>query len=112
MPAALALAACAGFDDDAFAGRIGNRDDLLNQLRENGFTYHSTTKGGYIRYTHGDGREVWIRPNGEVVRLGPKITPAGGGKAYKPRIDANGNRIDTHNPGEFVDPLPGQGGAF
>ena len=76
-------------------------------LRGKGFEYHSTSKGGYVRYRHPGGSEVYIRPNGEVGRLGPKVTPGGGGKPYHPRVDANGNRIDTHNPGEFVAPLPG-----
>src|ERR1700745_3836160 len=28
-----------------------------------------TTAGGYTRYTFSDSSEVWLRPNGEVVRL-------------------------------------------
>ena len=78
------------------------------ELRNHGFEYHSTTKGGYVQYRHADGSRVWIRPDGEVLRLAPKVAPADGGKWYNPRIDINGNPIDTHNPGEFVVPLPGR----
>ncbi|MHB9082104.1 MAG: hypothetical protein ACYC3X_31965, partial [Pirellulaceae bacterium] len=89
---------------------VSNRADLHMQLREEGYTYHGTTKGGYVRYRLLDGPDVWIRPNGEVIRLGPKVTPADGGKPYPLRIDANGNVLNNHNPGDFVDPLPGHGG--
>jgi len=84
-----------------------SRADCHINLRKAGFDYHSTSKGGYVRYKHPDGSEVYLRPNGEVVRLGPKVPPSGGGKPFAPRIDSNGNRIDTHNTGEFVSPLPG-----
>ena len=84
-----------------------NRMDFHKKLRDRGFVYHGTTKGGFVRYRNTNGSEVWIRPNGEVIRLGPKVKPTGGGKAYHPRVDASGNPIDTHNPGEFVEPLPG-----
>ncbi len=84
-----------------------SRADCHINLRKAGFDYHSTSKGGYVRYKHADGSEVYLRPNGEVVRMGPKVTPSGGGKPYAPRIDSSGNRIDTHNTGEYVSPLPG-----
>ena len=86
---------------------VGSRADLHIQLRDRGFTYHATTKGGYVRYTHSNGSNVYIRPNGQVLRTGPPRTPAGGGKAYNPRVDAFGNRIQSHNPAEFVTPLQG-----
>jgi hypothetical protein len=89
-----------------------SRGDLHIGLREGGYEYHGTTKGGYVQYRNPDGSVVWIRPNGEVIRLAPKVTPSGGGKPYNPRIDAGGKRISTHNPGEFVNPLPGQGGGL
>jgi hypothetical protein len=60
-----------------------------------GFTYHNTTSGGYIQYRHADGARIWIRPNGEVIRLGLKT----GG--YRPRYDYMGNPIG-HNSGEFI----------
>ena len=48
---------------------------------------------------------VWVRPNGQVIRLGPKVPPSGGGKPYNPRVDADGNLIGTHNPPEFISPI-------
>jgi hypothetical protein len=32
-----------------------------------------TTAGGYTRYTFSDSSEVWIRPNGEVVRIAARV---------------------------------------
>ncbi len=84
-----------------------SRADCHMNLRNSGFDYQSTSKGGYVRYKHPDGSEVYLRPNGEVVRLGPKVTPSGGGKPYAPRVDSSGNRIDTHSTGEYVSSLPG-----
>ena len=54
------------------------------------------------------GAEIHIRPNGEVVRLGPPVAPQGGGRLYRPRVDYKGNPLSTHNTGEFVSPLPGR----
>jgi hypothetical protein len=61
-----------------------------------------------VRYRHPGGGEIQIRPDGEVIRLGPKVTPEGGGRPYSPRLDSEGNRTPSHNTGEFVAPLPGR----
>jgi hypothetical protein len=53
---------------------------------------------------------VFIRPNGEVVRTGPKVPPLGGGKKYSPRFDQQGQEIpdnpggNEHNTGEILLP--------
>lgn len=86
-----------------------SRADAHIAIRNAGYNYHGTTAGGYVRYRHPSGAEIQIRPNGEVIRLGPPVTPQGGGRPYHPRIDDQGNRIPTHSTGEFVVPLPGRG---
>ena len=82
----------------------GNRETLDKLLRNQGYEIYRETKGGYVHYRHPDGREVFIRPNGEVGFLGSEITAATG-KKYHPRTDAYGNRIDIHNTGIFVEPI-------
>jgi hypothetical protein len=75
-------------------------------IRQAGYNYHGTSAGGYVRYRHPSGAEIQIRPNGEVIRLGPPVAPPGGGRRYHPRIDHTGNPVPTHNTGEFLPPLP------
>jgi RHS repeat-associated protein len=82
-----------------------SRADFHIGLRNRGFRYHGTTRGGYVQYRRPDGSIVWVRPNGQVIRLGPKVPPSGGGKPYNPRVDADGNLIGTHNPPEFISPI-------
>jgi hypothetical protein len=81
-----------------------SRADAHIAIRNKGFQYHGTTSGGYVRYRHSDGSEIWIRPNGEVMRLGPKPP----GQPNRPRYDPSGNVAD-HPQGEFLPPLPGHG---
>jgi beta-lactam-binding protein with PASTA domain len=69
-------------------------------LEKEGFEYRGKTAGGYEKYYHSDGSRVHIRPDGEVVKTGPKITPKGGGKKYRPRIGPNGKPTTFHNTGE------------
>jgi RHS repeat-associated protein len=86
---------------------LRSRADFHIELRSQGYQYHHTTQGGYVLYRHPNGSQVWIRPNGQVIRTGPPVTPSGGGRPYRPRVDASGNPITTHDPNEFVVPLPG-----
>jgi hypothetical protein len=79
------------------------RADFHITLRSQGYEFHHTTRGGYVLYRHTNGSQIWIKPNGQVIRLGPPIP----GSAYRPRIDASGNPIITHDPNEFVAGLPG-----
>lgn len=85
-----------------------SRADAHVTIQQAGYTYHGTSAGGYVRYRHPSGAEIHIRPNGEIIRLGPPVTPQGGGRPYHPRIDYQGNPIPTHSTGEFVPPLPGR----
>jgi len=77
--------------------------EALEELKNIGFVYKSTTKGGYQQFKHPDGSIVWIRPNGEVTRSGPVVLSSEG-KKYNPRFDQHGNKInvDKHNTGEFL----------
>ncbi|HEY6805045.1 MAG TPA: RHS repeat-associated core domain-containing protein [Pyrinomonadaceae bacterium] len=78
------------------------RTEARKILEEGGFENKGTTSGGYEKWYHEDGSRVQIRPNGEVVRSGPKITPTGGGPKYRPRIGQDGNPTSSHNTGEKV----------
>ncbi len=76
---------------------------LINQ----GFQFKTQTQGGYETFQHPDGSQIHIRPNGEIVRTGPKIK-AGDGKSYRRRYNQYGNQIEfvsgakTHNTGEII----------
>lgn len=73
----------------------------LAVIRGAGFTFLRVTKGGYHKYVHEDGSQIWIRPNGEVIRLGPKVR-ARDGKKYHPRFDQHGNATKLHSTGEYL----------
>jgi hypothetical protein len=77
-----------------------SREEAVDELEESGFEHQGETEGGYDKWYHPDGSRIQIRPNGEVVRTGPKTTPEEGGKKYRPRYDQNGNKTDSHNTGE------------
>jgi len=62
------------------------------------------TAGGYTRYKFPDSSEVWIRPNGEVVRLPQREYNRQGQRTNKgARLDANGALTSTHTTGEKVE---------
>lgn len=81
-----------------------DRADAHIAIRSLGFEYNGMTAGLYVRYRHSDGSVIWIRPNGEVMRLGPKLP----GQRYCPRYDPNGN-VGHHPQGEFLPALPNAG---
>ncbi|MFB6833393.1 polymorphic toxin-type HINT domain-containing protein [Streptomyces hydrogenans] len=69
------------------------------EIERGGFVFHSESGSGYIRYRHADGSEMYIRPDGEVMRLAPKVRPASGmGKSYHPRLDPEGRVTQNHDP--------------
>ncbi len=70
-------------------------------LARDGFRFTAKTGGGYRRYDHPDGSVVWFRPDGEVIRLGPRI-PSASGKKFAPRYDQHGKRTELHSTGERV----------
>jgi hypothetical protein len=62
------------------------------------------TAGGYTRYKFSDRSEVWIRPNGEVVRLPQRVYDPHGQRINKGmRLDENGTLTATHTTGERVE---------
>ena len=62
------------------------------------------TAGGYTRYKFPDSSEVWIRPNGEVVRLPQREYNRQRQRTNKgARLDANGALTATHTTGEKVE---------
>ncbi len=79
-------------------------------LGEGGFETSGTSPGGYTTYKHPDGSRITIKPDGTIVRTGPK-TRAGSdtGKKYRPRVDSDGKPTDNHNPDEQLD-TGGEGG--
>ena len=63
-----------------------------------------TTAGGYTRYTFLDSSEVWIRHNGEVVRLPQREYDAQGQRTNRGmRLDENGTLTALHSTGERVE---------
>jgi hypothetical protein len=77
-------------------------DDAETDIYNQGFTFKSETKGGYRRYDHPDGSVLWIRPNGEVQRIGPKIDPGPNQKKYSQRYGPDGRVTTDHSTGEIV----------
>ena len=77
------------------------REQAEKELEDAGFIPHSTSAGGYERLKHPDGSEIYIRPNGEVIRLGPKVTGQGG-KKYHPRVGPDGQPGSEHSTGETL----------
>jgi hypothetical protein len=82
-------------------------DEVERILKGHGFKFKSRTSGGYRKYVHSDGSEIWIRPNGGVKRVGPKRTGPGG-KRYGDRYGPDGEEIpydpgaNTHDTGECL----------
>jgi hypothetical protein len=63
-----------------------------------------TTAGGYTRYKFPDSSEVWIRPNGEVVRLPQREYGPQGQRINKgARLDTNGALTSAHTTGQRVE---------
>lgn len=74
-------------------------EEARAEIERAGFAFRSESQSGYIRFRHEDGSEVWIRPDGEVMRLAPKVRPASGeGKSFHPRLDPEGNVTQQHDP--------------
>jgi hypothetical protein len=101
-------------DHDKAAAKVPDltgktRQEAEEELNDNGFQKDKTTPGGYERWRHEDGSEIWIGPDGEVDRFLPKERSSVTGKMYKPRIDQHGNRIPWqpgtaggHHTGEII----------
>lgn len=83
------------------------RSQAIAILNDRGFQFTTRTAGGYETFEHPDGSRIHIRPNGEVVRTGPKIRGENG-KSYRRRYDPSGNQIqfipgtNTHQTGEIL----------
>jgi RHS repeat-associated protein len=86
------------------ASRVQNLNGLSRQdadaaLKARNPVKVHTTKGGYTEYKFEDGSTVWIRTNGEVVRV-----PAPGTAPPGSRIDPGGNLTGAHSTGEKIGP--------
>lgn len=77
------------------------KEQTANILKELGFSEIGKTQGGYEKWYHSDGSKVYIRPNGEIVRTGPKIKSLNG-ETYRPRFGPDGKRTSEHNTGEEI----------
>ncbi len=90
------------------AEKLGNLSGLSRTqadkaIRQAGFEHKGTTPGGYVKYRHPDGSRVQIRPNGEVVRTGPKVrNPDPNLPGFRPRIGPDGKPTPSHNTGEII----------
>ncbi len=79
------------------------RAEAEQALKDAGFEHHSTTSGGYTRYRHPDGSDVWIRPNGEIVRTPPRqYAPDGRVSNKGERFGPDGRPTSQHNTGETL----------
>lgn len=72
--------------------------EALAHLDSAGFVFRHVTQGGYREFRHADGSRIWIRPDGEVIRLGPKVP----GRKYRSRYDARGVLTEEHSTGEKI----------
>lgn len=70
----------------------------IRWILRDGFLFHNATAGGYREFRHPDGSTIWIRPDGEIVRLGHKVT----GTKYRQRYDQWGSPTASHNTGEKI----------
>jgi RHS repeat-associated protein len=90
--------------------------DLTGQTQEEadatlegaGFSKQRNT-GSYQRYTHEDGSQVSIGPDGRVVRQGPLVQSGPNARSYRRRYGPDGKQIEhnpsgsnTHNTGEVI----------
>lgn len=87
-----------------------SRDELDARLKEKGFEYKGQTQGGYVKYKNPAGEEIWIRPNGEVIRYIKEPIPDAGPndkQFYKVRYMWDGNPVPDggHNTGQFVESI-------
>jgi hypothetical protein len=58
----------------------------------------SQTPGGYVRWRHPDGSNIWIRPDGEIVRVPNAAAIADAGLIGKGwRVDAHGAIVRPHS---------------
>lgn len=72
-------------------------------LERAGFLFRGATDGGYREFRHPDGSVIWIRPNGEVVRTGPRVaSTSGSGKRFRHRFNQTGQRTELHSTGELI----------
>lgn len=78
--------------------------DALREIERAGFSFHSQTAGGYRQFRHPDDSVVWIRPDGEIVRTGPRqvSSASSSGKKFRPRYDQLGDRTEQHRTGETL----------
>jgi RHS repeat-associated protein len=78
-------------------------EEARGALADAGFVNKGTTGGGYEKWYHPDGSRVQVRPDGEVIRTGPKIqNPDPNLRGYRPRIGPDGKITESHNPGEYL----------
>jgi RHS repeat-associated protein len=76
--------------------------EVSDILSKAGFKYVKTTKGGYRYYTHSDGSQIWIGPNGRIVRLGARVWNSDGTQKYNPRYNQYGVLTQVHDTGEYI----------
>ncbi len=83
----------------------GKSSSEANQaLSKAGFENKGTSSGGFTTHKHSDGSKMTIKPNGTVIRNGPRTNvQSATGKKFNPRFDNTGRRTENHNPPEKID---------
>jgi len=84
-----------------------SRAALNSDLMSKGFRFISTGKGGNTRYKHPDGREVTIKPTGEVIPVRKVLSAKGNGSKFPQRENYDFQKIPdgSHSTNHFVEPI-------
>lgn len=98
---------CAAQDLPDHTGKA--KVDLERELKNRGF--EQKKRGSYDEWTAPDGSKIFVRPNGEIIRQGPKrpnpVDP-NNSPGIRDRFDQKGNKIpfnpegNSHSTGEIV----------
>ena len=107
------LSTASGNDEVPAAGRLPDltgktQEEAEATLEEAGFERGRNT-GSYRRYSHEDGSQVSVGPDGRVVRQGPQVQNGPNARAYRRRYGPDGKQINhdpsggnTHSTGEVI----------
>jgi len=84
-------------------------------LHQGGFRIATRTPGEFERWHHPDGSDVWVRPEGEIVRVPNRGAVAGAGLVGMGwRVDGLGNIVRPHayTPERLKNPPTGKDSSW